>query len=89
MIVNGKHYANISCARCGHRHPLQFSCQQAREYAEAAPGAEVEEPRGPLLVAEDGKLEITIGYLSIRMPLEDWYEAGRIYLEERQRRFYS
>lgn len=35
MMVNGKHYNNVTCGSCRFRHPPQFTCEQARKAAEA------------------------------------------------------
>lgn len=33
MIVDGKHVPNISCSKCGFRHPQNLTCEQARMHA--------------------------------------------------------
>lgn len=35
MMIDGKHYNNVTCGRCRFRHPPQFTCEQARKAAEA------------------------------------------------------
>lgn len=34
MMIDGKHYTNVTCGRCRFRHPPQFTCEQARKAAE-------------------------------------------------------
>ena len=40
MLYGGHHYENITCKKCGFRHPASWTCEQAAHRAATARGSE-------------------------------------------------